>query len=163
MHEQACQRWLLTLRSSAASEVATQDRLTITAEVVVVFVIWSEFFCIHLLKGRLRNDTSLCYQAPFPASAQSLQGRYPYGTQTHPLTSQNRQPRLPVRTDARFEKDWPSVAPPFTITLLNIHTFNSHRHSSCRILRCFMIKAHITITKHRQARKSTSTLKHHHN
>lgn len=69
-------------------KVTTQARLTIAAEVVVVFVIGAEFFCIHLLKGRLRNDTSLCYQAPFPASARSLQGRYPYGTQTHPLTSQ---------------------------------------------------------------------------
>lgn len=47
----------------------------------------SELFCVHLLKSRLRTDTSPCYQAPFPASAQSLEGRYPYGPRTHPLTS----------------------------------------------------------------------------
>lgn len=63
----------------------------------------SDFFSpVDLLKGRLRNDTSLCYQAPFPASARCLRGRYPYGTQTHPLTSHKHQPRSADNTDTRL-------------------------------------------------------------
>lgn len=41
-------------------------------------------------------------QAPFPASAQSLRGRYPYGTQTHPLTSQKHQPCLQRKLPLAF-------------------------------------------------------------
>lgn len=66
----------------------SQNRWTIAAEAAAVFAdLIGAFFpplCIHLLMGCLCNDTSLGYQAPFPASARSLRGRYPYGTQTHP-------------------------------------------------------------------------------
>lgn len=77
--------------------IMTQNRLTITAEAAAVSADLIRVFppplCIHLLMGCLRNDTSLGYQAPFPASAQALRGRYPYGTQTHPLTSHKHQPQ----------------------------------------------------------------------
>lgn len=84
----------------------TQNRLTITAEAAAVFADLIRVFfpplCIHLLMGCLRNDTSLGYQAPFPASAQSLRGRYPYGTQTHPLTSHKHQPQLVLNATVRL-------------------------------------------------------------
>lgn len=91
----------------------SQNRFTITAEAAAVFAdLIGAFFpplCIHLLMGCLRNDTSLGYQAPFPASARSLRGRYPYGTQTHPLTSHKHQPQLVSNATVRPDVLLPAV------------------------------------------------------
>lgn len=102
-----CSCRLLTLRRSAVSGVNDSKAIDHRSRGSGCFCRPDPSFffpplCIHLLMGCLRNDTSLGYQAPFPASAQALRGRYPYGTQTHPLTSHKHQPRLVLNATVRL-------------------------------------------------------------